>query len=269
MAGGVLLDMSGMNRILALDEDNLSVTVEPGVLLMELAAYVEERGFFYPPDPGEKSATIGGNISTNAGGMRAVKYGVTRDYVRALEVVLPSGEILTLGGETVKNSSGLSLKDLVVGSEGTLCVITKATLKLLACPRGRCPCWCPSQACARPSKPCPPLCAARPRPRPSSSWSVRSSWTRKTTWASAFPTTAPRPICCCALTATPWPPLEEAYDDVAKLCLERGRPGCTDLRHPGAGRIHLDGPGRFPGGHQGQHHLHGRGGLRGSPQPHP
>lgn len=72
MAGGVLLDMSGMNRILALDEDNLSVTVEPGVLLMELAAYVEERGFFYPPDPGEKSATIGGNISTNAGGMRAV-----------------------------------------------------------------------------------------------------------------------------------------------------------------------------------------------------
>ncbi len=134
VAGGVVLDMTGMNRILALDEDNLSVTVQPGVLLMELAAYVEERGLFYPPDPGEKSATIGGNISTNAGGMRAVKYGVTRDYVRALEVVLPGGHVLTLGSETVKNASGLSLKDLVVGSEGTLCVITKATLKLLPLP---------------------------------------------------------------------------------------------------------------------------------------
>ena len=78
--GGILMVTSQMNKILELDEDNLTVTVQPGVLLMELAAYVEERDFFYPPDPGEKSATIGGNISTNAGGMRAVKYGVTRDY---------------------------------------------------------------------------------------------------------------------------------------------------------------------------------------------
>lgn len=134
MEHGIIIDMSQMNRILELDEDNLTLTVEPGVLLMEIAAYVEERGFFYPPDPGEKSATIGGNISTNAGGMRAVKYGVTRDYVRALEVVLPSGEIVHLGGKTVKNSSGLSLKDLMIGSEGTLGVITQATLKLLALP---------------------------------------------------------------------------------------------------------------------------------------
>ena len=77
--GGILMLTGSMNKILELDEDNLTVTVQPGVLLMELAAYVEERDFFYPPDPGEKSATIGGNISTNAGGMRAVKYGVTRD----------------------------------------------------------------------------------------------------------------------------------------------------------------------------------------------
>lgn len=132
--GGIVLDMSQMNRIVELDEDNLTLTVEPGVLLMEIAAYVEELGYFYPPDPGEKSATIAGNISTNAGGMRAVKYGVTRDYVRGLEVVLPSGEVLELGGKTVKNSSGLSLKDLVIGSEGTLCVITKAILKLLPLP---------------------------------------------------------------------------------------------------------------------------------------
>ncbi|MBO4344767.1 MAG: FAD-binding oxidoreductase [Victivallales bacterium] len=133
--GGILLDLSGMNRIIELDEDNLTLTLEPGVLLMEVVKYVEERGFLYPPDPGEKSATIGGNISTNAGGMRAVKYGVTRDYVRGLEVVLPNGEITELGGKVVKNSSGYSLKDLVVGSEGTLAIVTKAILRLLPLPK--------------------------------------------------------------------------------------------------------------------------------------
>ena len=133
--GGILLDTSGMTRILELDEKNMTLTVEPGVLLMDVAKYVEERDFFYPPDPGEKTATIGGNISTNAGGMRAVKYGVTRDYVRALEVVLPSGEVLELGGKVAKNSSGYSLKDLIVGSEGTLAVVAKATLRLLPLPK--------------------------------------------------------------------------------------------------------------------------------------
>jgi len=132
--GGLLLDISGMDRVLELDEDNLCVKVEPGVMLMELTDYVQRRGLFYPPDPGEKTATIAGNISTNAGGMRAVKYGVTRDYVRELEVVTGSGEMLTLGGRVAKNSSGYSLKDLIVGSEGTLAVILSATLKLLPLP---------------------------------------------------------------------------------------------------------------------------------------
>ena len=133
--GGILLDLSGMNRILELDEDNLTLTLEPGVLLMEVVKYVEERGFLYPPDPGEKSASIGGNISTNAGGMRAVKYGVTRDYVRGLEIVLPNGEVTELGGKVVKNSSGYSLKDLIVGSEGTLAIVTKAILRLIPLPK--------------------------------------------------------------------------------------------------------------------------------------
>ncbi len=133
--GGILLETTKMNRILELDESNLTVTVEPGVLLMELAAFAEENDFLYPPDPGEKSATIGGNISTNAGGMRAVKYGVTRDYVRALTVVMPNGDIEHLGGKVAKNSSGYSLKDLVVGSEGTLCIITEAVLKLVPLPK--------------------------------------------------------------------------------------------------------------------------------------
>lgn len=133
--GGILLETTQMNKILELDEDNLTVTVQPGVLLMELAAFAEEHDFLYPPDPGEKSATIGGNISTNAGGMRAVKYGVTRDYVRALTVVLPNGEVMQLGSKVVKNSSGYSLKDLVIGSEGTLAIITEAVLKLMPLPR--------------------------------------------------------------------------------------------------------------------------------------
>ena len=133
--GGILLETAKMNKIKELDPNNLTVTVEPGVLLMELAAFAEENDFLYPPDPGEKSATIGGNISTNAGGMRAVKYGVTRDYVRSLTVVMPNGEILKLGGKVAKNSSGYSLKDLVVGSEGTLCIITEAVLKLVPLPK--------------------------------------------------------------------------------------------------------------------------------------
>ena len=133
--GGIMLETTLMNHILELDTENLTVTVEPGVLLMETSKFVEENDLFYPPDPGEKSATIAGNISTNAGGMRAVKYGVTRDYVRGLTVVMPNGEVLELGGKIVKNSSGYSLKDLVIGSEGTLCVITRAVLKLLPLPK--------------------------------------------------------------------------------------------------------------------------------------
>ena len=132
--GGVMICTNMMNKILELDENNLTVTVQPGVLLMELAEFVEKNNFFYPPDPGEKSATIGGNISTNAGGMRAVKYGVTRDYVRGLTIVLPDGKIEKLGGKVVKNSSGYSLKDLIVGSEGTLAIVTEAILKLLPLP---------------------------------------------------------------------------------------------------------------------------------------
>lgn len=135
LRGGIIIDLSDMNKIIELDEENLTLTVEPGVLLMEISKFVQENDLFYPPDPGEKTATIGGNISTNAGGMRAVKYGVTRDYVRGLEVVTAKGEILNFGGKVVKNSSGYSLKDLIIGSEGTLCIITKAILKLLPLPK--------------------------------------------------------------------------------------------------------------------------------------
>lgn len=135
LKGGLMISTVQMNQFLELDTDNLTLTVEPGVLLMEISKYVEDNDLFYPPDPGEKSATIGGNISTNAGGMRAVKYGVTRDFVRGLEVVLMNGDVINVGGKVVKNSSGYSLKDLLVGAEGTLGFITKAILRLLPLPK--------------------------------------------------------------------------------------------------------------------------------------
>ena len=132
--GGIILDLSQMNRILELDTETMTITVEPGLLLQDLQAYVEEHNLFYPPDPGEKASSIGGNISNNAGGMRAVKYGVTRDYVRGLEVVTADGTVLTVGGKNVKDASGLSLKHLYIGSEGTLAVITKCILKVIPKP---------------------------------------------------------------------------------------------------------------------------------------
>ena len=133
--GGVLLVTTRMNKILEYDLENFVVRVQPGVLLNTLAEDAQKQGLLYPPDPGEKFATLGGNVSTNAGGMRAVKYGCTRDYVRAMTVVLPTGEIVKFGSTVSKTSSGYSLLNLMIGSEGTLGIITELTLKLIPLPK--------------------------------------------------------------------------------------------------------------------------------------
>ena len=133
--GGVVLSTEKMKKVIEVDVKNMTATVEPGVLLMEFPKSLEGTGLFYPPDPGEKTATMGGNAMTNAGGMRAVRYGVTRDYVLGMEVVLASGEVINLGGKNVKTSSGYSLIDLMVGSEGTLGFLTKLTVKLIPEPK--------------------------------------------------------------------------------------------------------------------------------------
>ena len=132
---GIILDLSLMTNIVELDKQTFTVTVQPGILLQDLQQFVEQHDLFYPPDPGAKTATVGGNISTNAGGMRAVKYGVTRDYVQALEVVMADGSVLTIGSKNVKDNTGLALKHLFIGSEGTLGIITQCTLKLIAKPK--------------------------------------------------------------------------------------------------------------------------------------
>ena len=134
--GGVVLSTERMNSIIEIDERNLQVTTEPGVITEVLQMTVKEKGLFYPPDPASRgSCFIGGNISENSGGPKAVKYGVVKDYVLNLEVVLPTGEIIWTGANVLKNSTGYNLTQLVVGSEGTLGIVTKIVLRLIPHPK--------------------------------------------------------------------------------------------------------------------------------------
>lgn len=130
--GGIGLSLERLNKIIEIDEKNLQITTEPAVITQVLQEAVLEKGLFYPVDPSSRgSCFIGGNVAENSGGARAVKYGVTKDYVLNLEVVLPTGEIIWTGANTLKNSTGYNLTQLLVGSEGTLGIITKIVLKLL------------------------------------------------------------------------------------------------------------------------------------------
>ena len=133
--GGVVITFERMNRVLEVDVNNLMAAAEPGVTLMEFYEAVEKQGLFFPPHPGDESATVGGVISTNAGGARALKYGIVRNFIRGIEVVLPDGRIIKVGGKLMKNSSGYNLVHLLIGSEGTLGIVTKAFISLLAPPK--------------------------------------------------------------------------------------------------------------------------------------
>ena len=134
--GGICLSMEGFDKILSIDEANLQATVEPGVINQIFHQACKEKGLFYPPDPSSwGSSFIGGNLALNAGGPKAVKYGVTNAYVLNLEVVLPDGSVIWTGANTLKNSTGYNLTQLMVGSEGTLGIITKAVFRLLPYPK--------------------------------------------------------------------------------------------------------------------------------------
>ena len=135
LLGGLLISMERFNKIIEIDERNLQATVEPGVITQVFQQAVQEKGLFYPPDPASRgSCFLGGNLAENSGGPRAVKYGVTKDYVLNLEVVLPTGEIIYTGARVLKNSTGYNLTQLLVGSEGTLGIITKIVFRLLPYP---------------------------------------------------------------------------------------------------------------------------------------
>ncbi len=138
LEGGIVLDLSGMDRILDIDIKNLQVAVEPGIIHSKLNEALEAEGFFFPPDPGSSAmCTIGGLIANNGSGMRSVKYGTTKSYVLDLEVVMADGSVIHTGSKTLKSSAGYDLTRLMVGSEGTLGVITKAVLKILPLPKAR------------------------------------------------------------------------------------------------------------------------------------
>ena len=225
MEHGILLDTSLMNNFLELDEENLTLTLEPGVLLMELAAYVEDRGFFYPPDPGEKSATIGGNISTNAGGMRAVKYGVTRDYVRGLEVVLPNGDVIELGGKVVKNSSGYDLKDLIIGSEGTLGIVTKAILKLLPLPQKTISLLVPFPTLQQAIRTVPKIIMSKSNPVAVEFMEKEVILDSEEYLGKKFPDHQADAYLLLKFDGNSAEDVQKAYEGVADLCLECGLPG--------------------------------------------
>lgn len=129
--GGIVLSLENMNQIIEVDQNNQMAVVEAGVTLVDFYSAVEEAGLFFPPHPGDESAMIGGLIATNAGGSRAVKFGVIRNYIRGLEVVLPEGEVIHLGGKLLKSSTGYNLLNLIIGSEGTLGIVTRATIQLM------------------------------------------------------------------------------------------------------------------------------------------
>jgi glycolate oxidase len=135
-SGGVVIQTSRLNRILEIDEENLTATVEPGVITSALHRDVEARGLFYPPDPGSMNiSTMGGNVAENSGGLRGLKYGVTADYVMGLTTILANGDLLKTGGKAVKNVAGYNLNDLLVSSEGTLGIFTEIMVKLIPRPR--------------------------------------------------------------------------------------------------------------------------------------
>lgn len=135
LAGGVVIDMSKMNKILSIDLDCMVARLQAGVLVDDIQKACDEIDMMYAPDPGEKFATVGGNVATNAGGMRACKYGTTRDHVRAMTVVMPNGDIMRMGAEVSKNCTGYSLMNLMSGSEGTLGIITELSMKILPKPK--------------------------------------------------------------------------------------------------------------------------------------
>ncbi|HCV44438.1 MAG TPA: FAD-binding oxidoreductase, partial [Bacteroidetes bacterium] len=136
--GGICLSMEKFNHILEIDEKNFQAIVEPGVVTQTFQEELEKRGLCYPPDPASRgSCHLGGNLAECSGGPRAVKYGVTKDYVLGLEVVLPTGEVINTGGRTLKNVSGYNLTQLIIGSEGTLAVITKIVFRLIPLPKLR------------------------------------------------------------------------------------------------------------------------------------
>ncbi len=256
--GGVILSTEKMKKVLEVDEKNMTATVEPGVLLMEFPKALEGTGLFYPPDPGEKTATMGGNAMTNAGGMRAVRYGVTRDYVLGMEVVLASGEVLTLGGKNVKCSSGYSLVDLMVGSEGTLGFLTKLTVKLIPEPKTNLSLLIPFDDLDKCIEAVPAVlgCGCEPTAVEFMERAVIAA--SETYLGKQFPDTSADAYLLVRLDGASAEALQPAVDTLTELVPVRRRAGCAAGGYRRAQGEHLECARRISGGDQERHDRHGR-----------
>ena len=230
--GGVVVSFERMHRILEIDTANHVAVVQPGVTLAGLDAALVPHGLIYPVFPGEQSASLGGNVATNAGGMRAVKYGVTRHHVLGLEVVLGTGEVIRTGGRFVKSSSGYDLTQLIVGSEGTLALVTEVTLRLHPRPEHHTTLLAPFATIDRIAQAVPPIVASgvgpllveyidlitmsasgcpspsatRPWPTWSSCWrtTTPNGWTRMCShWPNGWPASARSTSTCCRTRPAP------------------------------------------------------------------
>ncbi len=220
--GGILLLTTAMDEIIEIDEDNLMARVQPGVVLLSFNEEVNKHDFMYPPDPGEKSATLGGNVMTNAGGMRAVKYGVTRDYVHGMTVVLPDGEVIKAGGKVVKNSSGYGIKDLMIGSEGTLGIVTELTLRLVPLPKKQITLLMPFDGLDEAIDTVPKIINAKLVPT-AIEFMERDVLIAATEYlGKEFPETSAPAYLLLSFYGNSNEELEELYEDAAHVCLDNG-----------------------------------------------
>ncbi|SHJ99499.1 glycolate oxidase [Anaerobranca californiensis DSM 14826] len=220
--GGIMISTLKMNKILEIDEENLMAKVQAGVLLMDFNKAVTEKNLFYPPDPGEKSATIGGNVMTNAGGMRAVKYGVTRDYVRGMTIVLPNGEVIETGGKVIKNSSGYSIKDIMIGSEGTLGIVTEIIVRLLPLPKKAVSLLVPFPSLDKCIETVPFILRSRSIPTAVEFMQREVIEAAEEHLGREFPDKSADAYLLLSFDGNSKEEIEEIYDEVAQLCLERG-----------------------------------------------
>lgn len=258
--GGIMLSVMRMNRIFPVDHKNQTITCEPGALLLDVQAAAAAEGLFYPPDPGEKTASIGGNVITNAGGMKAVRYGLTRDFVRCIEAVLPDGSIMNFSSNVVKNTTGYDIKDLVIGSEGTLCILTQVTLKLLPAPTCSCTLVMPFGSLEECADMVPEVLALPFIPTAIEFLERELIDIVERNLGKLLPVRQGEAVLIVMYDASSRQELDSAVEAAAEAgaCPRRDR--LLHREHPGACGVRLGGARRYPGGHEGR--LGRAGGVR-------
>jgi glycolate oxidase len=219
--GGVVLSTERLNKIIEIDRENFMATVEPGVITYHLHQAVEELGLFYPVDPASKeSCTIGGNVAECSGGPRAVKYGVTRDYVYGMTCVLPDGRIFKTGGKLLKNVTGYNLSQLIVGSEGTLAIVTEVILKLIPLPQFKRTMLAPFDSLAKAAKALTAIFNAKITPRAAEFIEQKAIRAAEDKQGKSFPHSAAAALLLFEIDGNRADLLDEQAEKIGEICLE-------------------------------------------------